>query len=183
MKHTFTIAGQSETQQRWQQIHRRHAVLRRVITSGRVDESDAELQAVFPNRDDLVRELVQHWTTLMGACVDFALEVGEQNDSAETLREAHRATMRREPRLYPLILHTTRGALGAALVEREYLRLACAVGLATPGTSAAVASHQVALVLDGVPTPSTEPRPSRFRATLDLLVGAGPSRPVQELLH
>ncbi|NYI44219.1 hypothetical protein BJ993_001299 [Nocardioides aromaticivorans] len=184
MKRSTSPVTHSGTQQRWQEIHRRHAVLRRVIDTGRIDEGDPELHAAFPDRDDLVRALVQHWTTLIGGCVDFALEVGEENDSVETLREAHRAAMRREPALYPLILHTTRGPLGAALVEREYLRLACAVGIATPGTSGAAASHEVAQILDGVPTPVAAPRPSRLRSAFEWIAGpATGQHPVQELLH
>ncbi|HWJ08646.1 MAG TPA: hypothetical protein VNS46_04675 [Nocardioides sp.] len=184
MKRTPHPTGQSDTQRRWQEIHRRHAVLRRIIDSGRIDEGDPDLHAAFPERDDLVRALVQHWTTLIGGCVDFALEVGEENDSAETLREAHRAAMRREPALYPLILHASRGPLGAALVAREYLRLACAVGLATPGTSAAASSHAVAAILEGVPVPLGQVRPSRLRSAFERIAGPSPSaRPVQELLH
>ncbi|KRC52847.1 MULTISPECIES: hypothetical protein [unclassified Nocardioides] len=184
MKRSTRPGPLSETQQRWQELHRRHGVLRRVIDSGRIDEADPDLHAAFPDRDDLVRALVQHWTTLIGGCVDFALEVGEENDSAETLREAHRAAMRREPSLYPLILHASRGPLGAALVEREYLRLACAVGLATPGTSGAAASHAVAVILDGVPLPGALPRMSRVRSALEWVTGpSAAAHPVQELLH
>ncbi|HWJ68351.1 MAG TPA: hypothetical protein VNT31_16875 [Nocardioides sp.] len=184
MKHASPPARHSETQQRWQEMHRRHAALRRVIDSGRIDESDPELRAAFPDRDDLVRALVQHWTTLIGGCLDFALEVGEENDSAESLREAHRAAMRREPALYALVLHASRGPLGHMLVEREYLRLAFAVGLATPGTSTAAAARQVAAILDAVPTPPAISRPSWLRTTVDWLSGREPVRPgVTELLH
>jgi hypothetical protein len=184
MKRTPPPTANSETQRRWQEMHRRHAVLRRVIDSGRIDEGDPDLHSAFPQRDDLVRALVQHWTTLIGGCVDFALEVGEENDSAETLREAHRAAMRREPLLYALILHASRGPLGSALVEREYLRLACAVGLATPGASAAASAHAVAAILEGVPVPVGAARPSRLRSAFEWIAGPSPSSPpVHELLH
>ena len=94
MKHSPITTPLSETQARWQQLHRRYAVVHHVIDVGRIDDMDPEIKAVFPDRDELVRALVQQWTTLIGGCVDFALEVGQDHEGEETLRSAHRAALR-----------------------------------------------------------------------------------------
>ncbi|WP_182377992.1 hypothetical protein [Nocardioides sp. WS12] len=171
MKHSAVATTPSETQARWQQMHRRYAVVHRVIDAGRIDDLDPEIKAVFPDRAELVRALFQQWTTLIGGCVDFALEVGQDHDGADTLRAAHRAALRRAPALYRLIVQESATPLGARLNDQENLRLAYAVGLAHAGETSAQAAAVVSQILASVDTPSTPPTPSWFRTTVDWITG------------
>ena len=166
--------GLSETQLRWAEVHRRHSVLRRIVTTGRIEHDDPEVRAAFADRDDLVRALFQQWATLIGGSLDVALELGEVNDARATLQSAQRAALRHSPELYRLVAEEAATPLGARLVEREHLRLAYAVGLATPGTSPHDAAQQVADLLASVAAPGAAGTSSRLRAALDRLRGREP---------
>ena len=161
----------SSTQLRWEEVHRRSRVLRRIVETGRIDFDDLETRLVFPDREDLVRALFQQWATLIGASVDLALEVGEVNNARETLCSAHRAALRRAPELYRLVTEEAATPLGARLLEHENLRLAYAVGLATPGTSTHDAAGQVADLLASVARPDARRKPSWLRTAGDWLRG------------
>jgi hypothetical protein len=173
----------STTQLRWEEVHRRSRVLRRIIDSGRIDLDDLETRAVFADRDELVRALFQQWATLIGASLDLALEVGEVTNARETLCSAHRAALRRAPELYRLVTEEAGTPLGARLLEHENLRLAYAVGLATPGTSTHDAAGQVADLLASVARPALGRKPSWRRAAGNWLRGREPeTNEVQALL-
>ncbi|MBM0127562.1 hypothetical protein [Pimelobacter simplex] len=172
--HPVPPAHHSNTQLRWEEVHRRSRVLRRIVDTGRIDPEDPETRAVFADRDDLVRALFQQWATLIGASVDLALEVGEVTNARETLRSAHRAALRRAPELYRLVTEEAATPLGARLLERENLRLAYAVGLATPGTSTHDAAGQVADLLASVARPVASRKPSWLRVAGDWLRGREP---------
>lgn len=171
MKHATIAITPSETQARWAQLHRRYAVVHHVIDAGRIDDNDPEIKAVFPDRDELVRALFQQWTTLIGGCVDFALEVGQDHEGEETLRSAHRAALRRAPALYRLIVQESLTPLGARLSYQENLRLAYAVGLAHAGETGAQAEAAVSRILASVDMPQAVTTPSWFRATVDWFAG------------
>ena len=100
------------------------------------------------------------------------------------LRDDERVQRFAETELRAVLFDESTAVPSNLAVLREYLRLACAVGLATPGTSGAEASHAVAVILDGVPLPGALPRMSRIRSALEWVTGptAG-AHPVQELLH
>ncbi|KRA38698.1 MULTISPECIES: hypothetical protein [unclassified Nocardioides] len=179
MKQAALSFAPSETQARWQQMHRRYAVVHRVIDAGRIDDQDPEIKAVFPDRAELVRALFQQWTTLMGGCVDFALEVGQDHEGEETLRAAHRAALRRSPSLYRLIVQESSTPLGERLNHQENVRLACAVGIAHAGETSAQAAAVVSRILASVDTPSAVPTPGWFRSAVDWIAGReveGPER-------
>jgi hypothetical protein len=166
--------GRSETQLRWEEVHRRHSALRRIVDSGRIDHDDPEVRAAFADRDDLVRALFQQWATLIGGSLDLALELGEVTNARETLQSAHRAALRHSPALYRLVTEEAATPLGARLVEHENLRLAYAVGLAAPGTSTHDAAQQVADLLADVAAPAARRAPSWVHSAFDWMRGRDP---------
>lgn len=175
--HSAPAPHHSDTQQRWEEVHRRSRVLRRIVATGRIDLDDLDTRAAFADRDDLVRALFQQWATLIGASLDLALEVGEVTNARETLQSAHRAALRRAPELYRLVIEESGAPLGARLLEHENLRLAYAVGLATPGTSSHDAARQVADLLASVARPVAARPPTWARVVFDWLRGREAEKP------
>lgn len=154
--HTKIPTPHSDTQARWEAIHVKHRALRRAIDAGRIDPNDRELAQAYPERRDLMRDLHHHWFTLLGGCIELALETGGPDVEAgeSLLQAAQRAAYRRAPRLQALIHDEQDDATLGPLLDRSYRRLAQVAGLSGPAAGSRVAAILDAVVARPMPGPA-----------------------------
>lgn len=125
---------------------------------------EGRLREEFPTHDDLLRAVHQRWVTVLDACVDQELEMGE-GGPMDTFRSAWHNAIDRAPGLRRVLDQQADNPVLHQLEDVEMARVAQACGLWRSGVSVAdlIASARAGVVaMSATPIPRQRSRVRRW---------------------